>query len=254
MRKATLLFLGIIISISGLVACSSSAASDTGVFSDLVINIPWADGEQLSYRLDDVAGKTVGKVVFSIERDGDVYLLGRNYTRDNARVDSLVVVDRKTLAPIASSQILSSASAGTTELDCNYEQNRVTVIIPVGYATEESEEMEIKAGTAVIAVPDVIYDNDEIVFLGRTLPLWPGYSVEFPSFVAAQLSTPVVSLSVMGQEAVTTPAGTFECYKVRVGGIGEDSIQSDVWLWYGVAGTHPLVKYLSDSGSYILIG
>ncbi len=253
MKKIAILIILLTV-VLGLTGCrNSNIVSETDVYANLVINIPWADSEQLSYRVDDASGNTIGKVVLSIEKDGEVYLLGQNHSANDSQLDSFVAVNRKTLAPVASSQIISSATAGTTELDSSYGKNRVTVTMPVVTGTQ-GEENQIKVGNTIIAVPDTIFDNNEIMFLGRTLPLREGYYVEFPSFVVTQLSAPILAFSVISRETLDTPAGNFDCYKVKVGGVGEDSVQSTVWLWYGVKSTHPLVKYDSDSGSFILIG
>ena len=240
--------------ILGLVGCQNSnteAGSET--YTNLTINIPWIDSEQMSYRVDNASGKTIGKVVLSIEKEEDVYILGQNHIADDAQIDGFVAVDQKTMAPVVSYKVMSSATAGTTELSCSYDNNRVTVVMPVDAGVED-EESQVQGGSMVIALPDVVFDNDEILFLGRTLPLREGYSTEIASFVVAQLSTPVVLFSVTGREMVQTPVGEFDCYKVRVGGISEESIQSTAWLWYSIQGTHPLVKYSSDSGSFVLIG
>ncbi|GEM_PF-3902617 len=253
MKKVALLIFMMVMALSFAGCQSSSIDTETDAYSNLVINIPWADSEQLSYQMEDESGDVIGKIVLTVEKSDEAYILGYDRVTDTTSINGFVAVDKKTLAPIVSSKIISSESAGATELDCSYEKNRVTVLMPVD-AEDGSDDVEATYGSIVIAVPDVIYDNDEIIFLGRTLPLAEGYYAEIPNFVVTQFSAPVVSFAVTSTETITVPAGTFDCYKVRIGGLDEDSIQSVIWLWYGVKGTNPLVKYSVDGGSYILTG
>jgi hypothetical protein len=253
MKKSVIIILLLVSSVN-LFGCQNDISS-TSTYDHPTINIPWASSEKLSYRVDDASGNTIGKVELIIEKDKDtdVYLLRQNNTSNDANMETLVAVNSKTLAPVYSSEIITSSTAGATLLDCRYTSDRVTVIMPVD--VEEGEETTtVDTGSTVIAVPSGVFDNNELAFLGRTLPLKEGYYVELACFIVAQLSTPVISFSVAGKETLTAPAGTFECYKVKMSGIGDDTIQSTVWLWYAVKGTHPMVKYTSDSGSYTLLG
>src|ERR1051325_7007612 len=71
----------------------------------------------------------------------------------------------------------------------------------------------------------------------RRLPLTVGYKTTLP--VTSNTVTPVrMELAVAGIEAVQTPAGKFNCYKVTFSSIGQT-------FWIGVEGIRPLVKFQS---------
>ena len=49
-----------------------------------------------------------------------------------------------------------------------------------------------------------------------TLPLKEGYSTTYRNFPLMKQQTMAYTLTVVGKETVTVPAGTFEAYKVEV--------------------------------------
>jgi hypothetical protein len=62
----------------------------------------------------------------------------------------------------------------------------------------------------------VTYDNEQVLYLVRRLPLSVGYETTL-LITGRPGVTATATVNVLGIESVTVPAGTFECFKVEVG-------------------------------------
>jgi hypothetical protein len=68
-----------------------------------------------------------------------------------------------------------------------------------------------------VELEGVCYDNEEVVQLIRRLPLASGFNTTIRVFTGLGGGSIVpIKLEVIGQESVQVPAGTFECYKVKI--------------------------------------
>jgi hypothetical protein len=101
------------------------------------------------------------------------------------------------------------------------------------------------------ARPGEIYEYGEVLYLLRRMPLYAGWSATIP-VIGPDGATTGLRASVAGTEAITVPAGKFQCFKVT---LTADSPTKYIaagtdWqvpgpgqvLWYGVDGARPLVK------------
>ena len=98
------------------------------------------------------------------------------------------------------------------------------------------------------------YEYGELLFLLRRMPLYVGWAQSIPVLGPAGRRAEL-NASVTGQESITVPAGTFQCFKVVLA-INPESPSAPYtapgndWpadstpqvLWYGVDGARPLVK------------
>ena len=111
---------------------------------------------------------------------------------------------------------------------------------------------------------DQLYDYGEVLQLLRRMPLSPGWTTSIPTRFSggARLTYRAV---VSGRESVVVPAGTFECFKVRLSNaptaaslailLGPGPSHGET-LWYGVDGARPLVKMdlSGDVGELVSLG
>jgi hypothetical protein len=111
---------------------------------------------------------------------------------------------------------------------------------PLGKPRLESDDDLGDSSAAPFAGPAI--DVEESVFLMRRLPLALGYKTTLTTrpFTLGHGVPRQVELTVTGIEAVQTPAGKYNCYKVSVAAIGQT-------FWIGIDGSRPLVKFQSGS-------
>jgi len=91
------------------------------------------------------------------------------------------------------------------------------------------------------------YDNEQVLYLIRRLPLAEGYRASFPIFPVQGGAIVEGRVEVTGKEKITVPAGTFDCYMIdlSVYAAKVQALQHDLWI---SADEHQyLVKYDSKS-------
>lgn len=76
-----------------------------------------------------------------------------------------------------------------------------------------------------------------------TLPLKEGYSTTYRNFDLMKQQTKAYTLTVVGKESVTVPAGTFEAYKVEVK--PADGSAGDQTLFVAADGSGRVLKELA---------
>ena len=170
---------------------------------DLALNpAPWATGERMQLTLKLAAGTDIGIVAYSAdlldEGGRKIWRLGG---RMSGAVESVSTVDADagTFVPLKSHwkhQMLGEATA-------TYGAGEVVV--------------EKSGQRAVIPAEKVVYDNEQVIFVMRRLPLAVGYKTVLP--VVATLGASAVlpiGIEVVGTEVIEVPAGKFECFRVQM--------------------------------------
>jgi dipeptidyl aminopeptidase/acylaminoacyl peptidase len=76
----------------------------------------------------------------------------------------------------------------------------------------------------------VFGDGSSLETLVGALPLAPGYSTTLRVFDFQTQKARPMTLTVSGVESVTVPAGTFDCYKLEITPIGDDSGGSTIFV------------------------
>lgn len=211
-------------------------ATPTTTPTGMVSGTPWTDGEQTSYRIEDQKGNLVGSGKLTAKRDSDAWILKQNYTLGSANDDIAIRVRIDNLKPISEKRTISTPQ-GKTVITTLYGDSELAITAKTPQGDEKS---------ATIDVPQDAYDNDEALFLWRTLPFAVGYSTSYINIVAANALKPTITLTVTGKEEIEVPAGNFNCYKLELSAAG-----SKQYLWYGVDPPHYLIKY--DNGVTIFL-
>jgi len=230
-RSLLILPLLAILCLAGAGCCPSAVATLT------VFQIPWPDEEVTRYTIEDQDGNAMGSGELTIEKEDDTYLLVQHFhiTAEQAVQHITLSVSAADLKPVSGNQTIQMPGM-VASLVTNYSNGQVSVNATVD-GDEQSAEFDI---------PDDAYDNDEVFFLLRTIPLEVGYSATYTNVVPAYALTPKATVTVVGEEEVTAPAGSFNCYKLELSAAG--AVQ---YMWYGVDEPHYLIKY--DNGTTILL-
>jgi hypothetical protein len=181
--------------------------------------VTWVDGEHLEMRIKLGSGLDIGAFVFSAKADKedgrDVWrlALARNITVNAPNLAlSQVVADRETFQPIHS--LFRHSLLGTFETDYT-----------PGKATVHSTAVDGKETERTTDLDGVYYDNEQGWHLFRRLPLADDYVGKLPIYASFGAGAIELEAEVTGKEAVETPAGKFECYKVLV-----KPVQQNFWI------------------------
>lgn len=214
-----------------LAGCGGAAPTLT------VAGIPWPDQEVAAYTIQDTAGNVMGSANMTVEREGDTYVLSQHYVIGGDQVvqDISVTVSADDLKPISGNQTVKTADS-TVGISTTYAGSKLTVT-----ATADGEQQ-----SAQLDIPSDTYDNDEALFLLRTIPFEVGYTATYVNVVPSAGLLPKATVSVLAQVEVDTPAGTFGSYKLKLTAQG-----ATIYIWYSADAPHHMLKY--DNGATIIL-
>lgn len=264
MKKIAIILIVLMIVGAGALACESTGIIPVTVTSTPTVSglpfteIPWGNSEQASYRIEDITGTILGTSELMLEKNGDNYILSKTFDFGKVKAENVIEVYGNNLMPISSRQMVFSENEARLNTVSMYSDGRVSIEVTYETLLEEDEESsgeqtpKIEKSHLIIGIPSVVYENDEIFFIGRALPFELGYYVEFADLFVSQFMTPIVAFTVTDREEIEVPAGTFDCYKVKVGSISGETEQPVTWLWYEVEAPHRLIKYASGQNNFLL--
>jgi len=201
----------------------------------LVSQIPWGDREKTVYIIQSYHGVPVGGGEMEIFRRDSRFVFSQRYRVGEFRDEIRIEVDARTLKPVSESRTLNTTK-GKITLDTRYEDGKLSIELN----TPEGPK------SATMTVPEDAYDNDEVLFLFRTLPFREGYSTSYTHVIPINALKPKATVKVLSREKVSTPGGEFEAWKLEV----KVGVQKQ-YIWYAVEKPHLLVKY--DNGQLIFL-
>jgi hypothetical protein len=188
-----------------------------------LLPVPWEDGEEMQLDIKFPSGFKVGTAIYMIKSaESNGQKLWQAGTRTFAGIQSFsrVEVEADSFKPIHSRWkhfLIGDAD--------------------VVYGPAQAQlKLKGKDEVKKIDLDGLVYDNEEAIQLMRRLPLAAGYktSVRFLSSLSGGMIIPV-KLEVSGQEKVSVPAGSFDCFKVEL------SIHQT--FWYSADANRYLVKF-----------
>jgi hypothetical protein len=162
--------------------------------------------------------------VLAIAPEGDNTRLSQHFTGETNEDEIAVIVDSQTLKPISSTREIIEGGEEEVTLEVTYSEEGALI-----------KQDERQSG---MTVPEHAYDNDTSLFLWRTIPFADGYSASYVTVITNRRNTETVTLTVLGKESVTVPAGTFDTWKLEIR--SGDVVQL---AWYADTAERPLVKY-----------
>jgi dipeptidyl aminopeptidase/acylaminoacyl peptidase len=137
-----------------------------------------------------------------IVEEGNTWRVTENITSPMMSGSDETVVSKKTLLPIK-----RTAKQGGGTMEMAYTASKVTGSMGMGGQTMAIDKTI--EGT-------LFADGGGASLMLATLPLAEGYSTSFRNFDISSQGIKTLTLSVVGKESVTVPAGTFETWKVEV--------------------------------------
>ncbi len=183
--------------------------------------VPWDDGEVMRMMMKLATGMELGTWAWTADRvvtdDGkDAWRMQtyRYIALNGTQVISVVQADPETFRPLTSRfdhPLLGETLAAYTPTEVHLS----------GTGRDENTDNAVE-------FDELMFDNEQAVYLIRRLPLEVGYKTTLPVFVTFTGKRLEVPLEVLEKQTVTVPAGEFECYKVDL--VVESVMHQTMWF------------------------
>jgi hypothetical protein len=211
----------------------SSSRSPTSSVSPLGFEAaPWGNGSTASYEWQqDASGAQIGTTQVAFSLSGGVWTISEKDDITGLEQSFEMRIDAATLAPLGETKVITTADT-TVDLETKYENGTLSINAVVNGKTQ----------TASIDVPANAVDNDQLLMTLRALPFADGLTDTYTVIVAQSALKVDTTVSVVGQESVTVPAGTYDTWHVQI-----SAAQAKQDVWYQVGSPHMLIEY--DNGT-----
>ncbi|MEX2158583.1 MAG: hypothetical protein WEB04_04195 [Dehalococcoidia bacterium] len=207
---------------------------------DIVETIPWPDHEEADYAVYDRDDKDLEELLqhgtLIVDRTGDQYEFQINFEgAAGAEVqgtdETSVLVDAMTLKPdfVRRERHLDDED---TVVEGTYDHETDVLVIKF---TEGGEERTLP----IRLDRENYYDNDESLFIWRTIPFAENYKANYDTVLPNVRSIQGVTIEVTAREEITVPGGTFDTWRLEIG--GEKGLHQAAW--FATSPDHRLVKY-----------
>jgi hypothetical protein len=162
-------------------------------------------------------------------------------------------VDTQTLEPFAGSREIVDAGADRRVLlDTGYGElsdGSYGVRIRERNYDPASEDEPDSERCNPLKLPENTYDNDSSLFLWRTIDFEEDHDVVYTASIPNRRLRRNVTLSVIRQERVETPAGTFDAWYTAI--LAEGQAHE---AWFATTDDHKLLKYDNDNVIFLYTG
>jgi hypothetical protein len=253
MRNWPVIGLGVVVFVAlvGGLALAASCNSKTpkATTMDIVAGIPWSAPESNSYQLSQ-DGSVKGTTKLSVARKDADFELTQSTSDPNGNSDvSVVIADASTLKPKSGTRTITDSKQKTL-LETTYDDigtdqcssGKIAHITQSVFSPPEQAKPDSKR-TIPKCVPEHTYDIDESLFIWRTIDFTKGTQLTYNNLATNSGDNHLVTLTVMDQEKVTVPAGTFDAWLVEVA-----SERSRQKAWFATTADHRLLQYVNNQG------
>jgi hypothetical protein len=213
-----------------LIGCAPSSQVNV---EPLRLAPPWGNGDEARYTLFE-EGKEIGQGTLRVTSDGANVRLEQDFRGTHGADKSLVVANGTTLVPQRSERTITGPSP--VKIQTSYHEGVVTI----------STDSEGKNRTRDLRLPENSFDNEQSLFLWRSLPFADEYRTRYTSVITFDGSRIAVVVRVVRKETVDTPAGNIEAWRVSI-----DAGRSNQTAWYSTDQRHYLVRY--DNGRTVFL-
>lgn len=195
---------------------------------------PWQDGEQQTFRVIDIDGKPAGVATFTVtegvnDAGEKMWSIDRTIQAQGDTEEITVKVSEAGFRP-SSSYLRRSNASGTETVDAQYNGPAVDMVL-----TSRTNVMS----TQRVEVPSDVRESATLPMITRALPLARGYATQLNAFVPIVGLLDRVTVSVVGEEEVTVPAGVYDAWVVTL-----DTGDAVSRLWVGKDAPYPILKYI----------
>jgi len=191
---------------------------------------PWVDGEVMELRLKSPAGVEYGTIIYSAKHNKNNWQIISHMHVSEGSVSQYTYVeaDANSFAPI-----YGQTTNWTGNFAAEYSKNNVKL-------TTDTQDNK---NTRDIPVNQVVYDNEQVLYLIRRMPLAEGYEGSFPIFTVQGSAIVECRIKVLAVEDVNVEAGTFKCYKTDLSVYSQEVKSLQHTLWFSADEHKYLVKY-----------
>ncbi len=208
-----------------------------------IVPAPWKTDEVCYYKLQTPAGVDIGNIIWTADsakfEGRDVWRIEQYLTvlASNATQYSRVDADKDSFAPV-----WGRTKSPLGDFRAAYGRNSVNLVTDVSGNRAQKD----------IPVDQVVYDNEQALYLMRRLPLEEGYKASFPVFPVQNGILVQCEIHVTGIEKVEVPAGTFDCHRVSLAIIAGDVKALQATVWFSADEDRVPVKYDSEQTIIVL--
>lgn len=196
-----------------------------GSENGLEVTVPWADGEEVKYEIRQ-RGVLIGSLIHKARLQDGEWVLHSQTTVGEHREVVDIWADRESLVP---RQVDFKVDSGGSEATYTAEYGKESTMI-AAHRPDGPHEAEVR-------LPDPpFFDNEQFMFLLRSLPLAEDYRQKIALIVTRAASKTEVTVRVTGREEIETPLGTIEAWKVELMGAGQ-------YGWVEVSHPHRVLRY-----------
>ena len=193
---------------------------------------PWQANEVSSYQLTDINGNYAGTARYDLTRSDETRW---NLRREiNAQgIQEIVAVDmtREEFRPIEST-LIRMARDGTEVVSTQYSSSEVNMELTTKLNVQTVQRVNI---------PSDAREQATMVMLLRALPLAQDYATRVNVFLPIVGILDRVTVEVREQVQVTTAAGTFDTWYVRMA-----TADSETEAWVATQAPYPVVKFVDS--------
>lgn len=193
---------------------------------------PWQPNEISTYALTDINGNYAGTARYDLTQlPGDGWNLRREINAQGTQ--EIVVVDMRSegFRPIQST-LIRMARDGTEKVSTAYN------------GSDANLELTTKQNVTTVqrvSIPTDAREYATLVMLLRALPLAEGYASRLNVFLPVTGTLDRVTVMVEGEEQVSTPAGDYNTWYVRM-----ETADSETKAWVSTQAPYPVVKFIDS--------
>ncbi|VGO17926.1 hypothetical protein PDESU_06528 [Pontiella desulfatans] len=202
---------------------------------------PWKDGDALRFRLLTKTGMEMGHLVWAVngvEHEGKAcWKVEQRLVVPSAGsiMASHVIAEKESFIPISGHTTHQLGS-----VDATYLPGKVLLRSNGAAAPREVE------------VPDPIYDNEQVIFLMRHLPLAEQYKASFPIMsVLSGAEGLECRIRVLKRESIDVASESHDCWKIRIQVYMGAMKAVEQTAWFTVE-NHVPVKFVTDQMDMLL--
>jgi hypothetical protein len=224
-----------------IVALLLSLAACGPKIQPLIFNAaPWKPNESSTYQLTDMNGAYAGTARYDLTQLADKQWNLRREI-DSLGTQEIIAVNmtEKGFQPTESTLIRMDKD-GTEKVSAKYNGAEVQMELTTKQSVTTNQR---------VSIPSDAREQATLVMITRALPLAEGYAARMNVFLPIVGILDRVTLSVVGSEKVTTPAGDFDTWHVQM-----KTNDSQTEAWISKQAPFPVVKFIDsrNGGTFAL--
>ena len=194
---------------------------------------PWQSGEMHRFAVTNVDGQPAGQLTFVIDEGVDdagerLWVIERSTEALGDQESITVKVSEQGFRP-QSSYLERSGAGGDESVDALYDSGQVDLTL-----NTKQNVMTVQR----TQVPSDVRETVTLPMIVRALPLAKDYATQLNAFLPVAGLLDRVTVSVVGEETITVPAGSYKTWVVEL-----DTGNSQSKLWIAQTPPYPLIKF-----------